>query len=39
MEEMNKKEDFDPKLRFFIGYQTNPEGLPDKFGKPYWNPM
>jgi hypothetical protein len=37
MEEINKKEDFDPRLRFLIGYWTSLEGLPDKSRKPYWN--
>jgi hypothetical protein len=31
---MNEKEDFDPRLRFLIGYRTSPEGLPDKSRKP-----
>jgi hypothetical protein len=39
MEEINEKEDFDLRLRFFIGYRTSPEGLPDKSQKPYWNPV
>jgi hypothetical protein len=33
MEEINKKEDFDPKLRFLIGYRTSPKGLSDKSEK------
>jgi hypothetical protein len=35
MEEINENEDFDPRLRFLIGYQTSPEELPDRSGKPY----
>jgi hypothetical protein len=37
MEEINEKEDFDTKLRFLIEYRTSPEGLLDKYEKPYWN--
>jgi hypothetical protein len=39
MEEINEKEDFDSRLRFLIGYRTSLMGLPDKFRKPYWNPV
>jgi hypothetical protein len=39
VEEINEKEDFDPKLRFLIGYWTSPKGLLDKSKKSYWNPV
>jgi hypothetical protein len=39
MEEINEKEVFYPKLRFFIGYRISTKGVSDKSRKPYWNPV
>jgi hypothetical protein len=39
MDEINQKEDFDPTMEFLLGGQTCPGGLPDKFEKPYWDPV
>jgi hypothetical protein len=37
MDEVNQKEDFDPRMKFLLRSWTCPGGLPDKSEKPYWN--
>jgi hypothetical protein len=39
MDEMNQKEDFDPKKDFLLRSRTCLGGLPNKSRKPYWNPV
>jgi hypothetical protein len=37
MDEINQKEDFDPRIDFLLRIRTCPGGLTDKSEKPYWN--
>jgi hypothetical protein len=39
MDEINQKEDFDPRMEFLQRDRTCPGGLPDKSENPYWNPV